>query len=403
MLILKKHSTIALGYFLLIAFLGVVLRLFPIVSIPSNYKFLVHTHSHVALLGWVYTALSTIIFKQYLQNSNINKKYNRIFWFTQVTIVGMLISFPFTGYAFFSILFSTLFLVSSYMFAWLVFRFTPTELKQRSSYKFIRIALWYMIISSLGPWMLGIIMQTSGQGSSVYKNAIYFYLHFQYNGWFIIAVIGIFIFILEQNAILFTKKVFNNFYWLLNGGVIATFFISILWMNPPLFINSLSAIGSIFQLIAFGLLLKLIKINKSKLSSIFSPFLVNILKISAVLFLLKLILQLTVCIPFIADVVSYNVDFVIGYIHWVFLGVVSIPILTFLFHYQLAIKSKALFKLYLLGFILIEILIFYKGTLNWFKLNIINNYYHYLAISSGIILIALFGIFLMQFKTIKKI
>ena len=403
MLILKKHSTIALGYFLLIAFLGVILRLFPIVSIPSNYKFLVHTHSHVALLGWVYTALSTIIFKQYLQNSNINKKYNRIFWFTQVTIVGMLISFPFTGYAFFSILFSTLFLVSSYMFAWLVFRFTPTELKQRSSYKFIRIALWYMIISSLGPWMLGIIMQTSGQGSSVYKNAIYFYLHFQYNGWFIIAVIGIFIFILEQNAILFTKKVFNNFYWLLNGGVIATFFISILWMNPPLFINSLSAIGSIFQLIAFGLLLKLIKTNKSKLSSIFSPFLVNILKISAVLFLLKLILQLTVCIPFIADVVSYNVDFVIGYIHWVFLGVVSIPILTFLFHYQLAIKSKALFKLYLLGFILIEILIFYKGTLNWFKLNIINNYYHYLAISSGIILIALFGIFLMQFKTIKKI
>jgi hypothetical protein len=398
---LKKHSTIALGYFLLIALLGVILRLFPITSIQSNYKFLVHTHSHVALLGWVYTALSTIIFKQYLQNANVDKKYTRIFWFTQVTIVGMLVSFPFTGYAFLSILFSTLFLVSSYMFAWLFFKFTPTKLKQRNSYKLIRIALWYMIISSLGPWMLGIIMQTSGQGSSLYKNAIYFYLHFQYNGWFIIAVLGIFIFILEQNAILFTKKMFNNFFWLLNSGVIATFFISILWMTPPILINSLSALGSIFQLIAFGLLLNLFKTNKSKLNSIFSPFLVSILKISGALFLVKLILQMTVCIPFIANLVSYNVDFVIGYIHWVFLGVVSIPILTFLFHYQLATKSKALLVTYISGFILTETLIFYKGIINWLELTVINNYYHYLAIASSIIFIALFGVFLVQFKTKK--
>lgn len=402
MLSLKKQSTIAIGYFFLIAFLGVILRLFPVVSISSNYKFLVHTHSHVALLGWVYTALATIIFKQYLQDVKIDKKYNRIFWFTQVTIVGMLVSFPFTGYAFVSILFSTLFLVSSYMFAWLFFKFTPTKLKQRNSYKLIRIALWYMIISSLGPWMLGIIMQTSGQESSLYKNAIYFYLHFQYNGWFIIAVLGIFIFILEQNAVLFTKKMFNNFFWLLNSGVIATFFISILWMKPHVLINSLSAIGSVFQLIAFVILLKLIKTKKSKLASIFSSFLVNILKISGVLFLIKLVLQLTVCIPFIADVISYNVDFVIGYIHWIFLGVVSIPILTFLFHYKLAIKNKTLLGVYISGFILTEVLIFYKGIINWLELALINNYYHYLVIASGLILLAIFGLFLIQFKTKKN-
>jgi len=396
---LKKHSIIALGYFFLIAILGVMLRLFPIVSISSNYKFLVHTHSYVALLGWIYTALSTIICKQYLQNANVAKKYNRIFWFTQVTIIGMLVTFPFTGYAFFSIVFSTLFLISSYFFAWLIFKYTPTKLKQRNSYKLIRIALWYMIISSLGPWMLGIIMQTSGQESSLYKNAIYFYLHFQYNGWFIIAILGVFIYILEQHSILFSKKAFNNFFWLLNTGVIATFFISILWMIPPFIINSLALIGSIFQLIAFGLLLKLVKINKSKLNSIFSPFLSAILKISAGLFLVKLVLQLTVCIPLVADVVSYNVDFVIGYIHWIFLGVVSIPILIFLFYYQLAIKSKTFLAIYILGFVLTECLIFYKGIVIWLELNLITNYYHYLAVASGIILLAIFGIFLIQLKS----
>jgi len=398
MLTLKKHSTIALSYFFLIALLGVVLRLFPIVSISPNYKFLVHTHSHVALLGWVYTALATIIYKQYLQNANVSKKYNRIFWITQVTIVGMLVSFPFIGYAFLSILFSTLFLISSYLFTWLVFKFTPNKLKQRNSYKLIRVALWYMIISSLGPWMLGIIMQTSGQGSSLYKNAIYFYLHFQYNGWFIIAIIGVFLHILEQHTIQFSKKVFNTFFWLLNSSVIATFFISILWMKPPLFVNSLAAIGSIFQLIAFGLLLKLIKVNNSKLQSLFSLFLGKVLILSGVLFLVKFILQLTVCIPFVADVVSYNVDFVIGYIHWIFLGVVSIPILAYLYYYQLAIKSKRFLAIYLIGFILTECLIFYKGIVIWLQLNLITNYYHYLAVASGIILLGVFGVFLIQLK-----
>lgn len=396
--ILKKHSTIALGYFFLIAILGLILRLFPIVSFTSNYKFLVHSHSHVALLGWVYTALSTIIYKHYLQNANVDKKYSRLFWFTQVTIVGMLITFPFTGYALFSILFSTLFLISSYLFAWLIFKFTPLKLKQRNSYKLIRIALWYMIISSLGPWMLGIIMQTSGQESSLYKNAIYFYLHFQYNGWFIIAIIGIFLYILEQHSIQFSKKVFKQFFWLLNSGVIATFFISILWMTPPLIINSLAAIGSIFQLISFGLLVKLVQTNKSKFDSIFPPYIRAILKISTGLFLAKLVLQLTACIPFIADVISYNVDFVIGYIHWVFLGVVSIPILVFLFYYQLAIKNKTFLTVYILGFLLTECLLFYKGIVIWLQLNLISNYYHYLAIASGILLFAIFGIFLIQLK-----
>lgn len=398
---LKKYSTIAIGYFFLIALLGVILRLFPIVKISSNYKFLVHTHSHIALLGWVYTALSIIIYKQYLHNSNIAEKYSRVFWLTQVTIVGMLITFPITGYAFLSILFSTLFLISSYIFSWLIFKFTSKKLKEKNSYKLIRAALWYMIISSLGPWMLGIIMQTSGQGSSLYKNAIYFYLHFQYNGWFIIAIIGIFVHLLEQHTILFSKKVFNNFYWLLNIGVIATFLISILWMVPPLFINVIAVIGSIFQLIAFGFLLKLINVNKAKLNSIFSSFLGKLLKISALLFLVKLVLQIAVCFPFISDIVSYNIDFVIGYIHWIFLGVVSIPILTFLFHYHLAKNNKILLVLYLLGFALTEILIFYKGTINWFQLSIINNYYHCLAIASGIILISLCGVFIIQLKAKK--
>ncbi|MCK5867256.1 MAG: hypothetical protein KAG14_02565, partial [Mycoplasmataceae bacterium] len=106
---IKVQINIALGYFLIIALLGTLLRLFFVTNIPLHYKHIVHAHSHVALLGWIYTALTSLIYFCYLKEHQIQKKYNTLFWFTQVTIIGMLISFPIIGYALYSIIFSTLF------------------------------------------------------------------------------------------------------------------------------------------------------------------------------------------------------------------------------------------------------------------------------------------------------
>ena len=74
---LQKHSKIALGYFFIIAFLGVLLRLFSVYDLSFTYRFVVHTHSHIALLGWVYTAITTLIFKMYLSELNIKSKYQK--------------------------------------------------------------------------------------------------------------------------------------------------------------------------------------------------------------------------------------------------------------------------------------------------------------------------------------
>lgn len=388
---LKKYSTLALTYFLIIAILGVIMRLFPIIQISANYKFLVHTHSHVALLGWVYTALTTLIYLLYLRKSQIHKRFKNTFIFTQVTIIGMLLSFPFIGYAFFSILFSTLFLIASYLFTWLVFKYTPTELKQTYSYKLIKIALWYMIISSIGPWTLGAIMSTLGQGSSLYKNAIYFYLHFQYNGWFLVALLGLFTRILEQQNIVFSKIEFSIIYWLFNTGVVATFLISILWMSPSISINGIAGIGSILQLIAFIIFIK--KLNDIKLES--NQYLLNLF---IVFFLIKLIMQLLGCFPYFSSSISYNVDLVIGYIHWVFLGVVSIGLLSLLSHCKLIKVTKVTITLYTIGFLLAEALLFYKGIVVWLELNLNINYYHYLAGASIILLLSIVRLFILQLK-----
>lgn len=114
MIDLKKHTLIALGYFLLAALLGVFLRFFFVTSIPANFRYVVHAHSHIALLGWVYLGLSALIYKMYFSEAKKGKTYKRIFWFTQITLLGMLFTFPFTGYAALSITFSTLFLFARF-------------------------------------------------------------------------------------------------------------------------------------------------------------------------------------------------------------------------------------------------------------------------------------------------
>ncbi|SNZ01493.1 hypothetical protein [Flagellimonas pacifica] len=395
---LKKHSIYALGYLLLIALLGMALRLFQLVELPFDYRFLVHTHSHVALLGWVYTALTTLIYKSYLSNASIHKKYQNLFWFTQATIVGMLLTFPFTGYALFSIIFSTLFLFASYFFMWLFLKYTSEKQKEAHSYKCIRISLCYMAISSIGPWALGIIMNTAGSGSDLYRNAIYFYLHFQYNGWFIIALLGLFLYILEQREINLPQKTFRPFFWMINLGVVLTFGISLLWMKPHFTIYIFSAIGSILQLLAMGVLMKSLYALSEKLKQATTKLFFFLMELVALLFLMKLIFQLIGTIPYFALVISSNIDLIIGYLHWTFLGVISTAILAFLSQFKLIHLTKRTVILYLIGFFLTEALLFYKGLTVWLKTSLATDYLWYLAAASSILLLGIINIFINQFR-----
>lgn len=398
---LKNHITVALGYFLVIAILGLVLRLFFVVDIDLNYRHIVHTHSHIALLGWVYTALSTLIYYCFIDQKNISKKYRRLFWCTQLTFIGMLISFPLTGYALFSIIFSTLFLLVSYWFFGFIIKHTKQKLKNGNSYKLIKVSFWFMMFSSIGPWVLGAIMNTLGNTSIWYKNAIYFYLHFQYNGWFIVALIGLFFYQLEKQQIEISKKEFKRFYWLLISSVLLTFCISVLWTKPPIIFNLLGGLGSILQFFAFGYLFKILKPQIKNLS-LRTPLTKLVFTTVIVLFALKMLMQLMGAIPYFAHLISVQIDFAIGYLHWTFLGVVSIAILGFLHQFRLITLSKRSFQLYFIGFVLTEVLIFYKGITQWLQNALVTNYYWYLAIASIVITLGILMIFLKQLRVQKS-
>jgi len=389
MMNLKRHINLALGYFIFAAVLGVVLRSFHLLGIPINYKFIVHTHSHIALLGWVYMAIATLLYRLYLQSRELDKKYRRIFWFTQITLGGMLVTFPFQGYALFSIIFSTLFLIASYWFTWFFLNNVPNSLKKANSYKCIKYALWYMVVSSLGPWILGGVMNTLGAASIWYRLAIYFYLHFQYNGWMIFALMGVLFYVFEQNDIQVPQAGFKRFFWSMNMGIVLTFFLSTLWLNPPAVFFIMGGLGAILQIIAFTILFSMVFKLKSRFYEPFTSFQISIFKTVAFIFGVKIMLQLISSIPYFSNLAAIITDFTIGYLHWTFLGVVTIGLFLFLDYFEILKLPQRAYLLYVLGFVGTEALIFYKGITAWQGWPILSSFSDILAMVSLLIPIGL--------------
>ncbi|MCL6218967.1 hypothetical protein [Zunongwangia pacifica] len=395
MLQLKKHINIALLYFLMVGAMGVLLRLFYVTPVLVNYRYIVHAHSHVALLGWVYLAISTIIYRMYFSEKVVDKAYQKIFLLTNMSILGMMFSFPFQGYALFSIIFSTLFLIASYLLAWFFLKKVPSNFKKSCSYWCVKAALCYMVLSSLGPWAVGGIMGTLGKSSIWYKLAIYFYLHFQYNGWFILALIGVLFFIAERVKIDIPKQKFFRFFWLINAGIVFSFFLSVLWLKPPAIFYWLAALGAMLQVAAFFEFFYIIKKIWKYLQDQLTVISALLLKISAGCLSIKILLQLFSALPFFAELSFKYTDFVIGYLHWTFLGVISLALFGFLNHFNFIKINRGQFWLYVTGFILSEGLIFYKGVFLWMRWGLLNNYFEILVGISALIPVSI-GIILFQ-------
>lgn len=388
---LRRHIGIAIFYFLLVAVMGIAMRLFIVQENLGfiNYKYLTHAHSHVALLGWIYLGIITLIYYAFLKNSEQAKQYRRIFIFTNISIVGMLLTFPIQGYALFSIIFSTLFLFISYWFAWFAMKYRAKNVTARFSWRLIKASLWYMVLSSIGPWAIGGVMATLGSESIWYKSAIYFYLHFQYNGWFVLALLGIFFYILEEKGVTFDPRRLKSFFFLLNVGIILSLFLSILWVEPPIIFYILGGIGAVAQAQAFYELYMLWKPHFFSILKRVPRQSALLLRVAAVLMASKVYMQMMSAIPYYAKLAYQLKDFVIGYLHLVFLGVVIPLMLVLLKHFKLIRISNTFLYLFLITVAVTEILIFYKAFALWLKVPLTAEYYTYLAYISCLFPVAI--------------
>jgi hypothetical protein len=390
----KKLVITCLINFFIAALMGLALRYTFISPISINYRFLTHAHSHIAMLGWVYLMIYTFFVYYYI--SNKKPIYNILFWITEVSVIGMMISFPVQGYAAISITFSTLHIFCSYYFVRLIWRNHKTVSK--TSKLLLKGSLLFMLISTIGVWCLGPAVGLLGQASAFYQIAIQFFLHFQFNGWFLMAVLAIFFHKLHIKD----SKEFRLFFKLIIISTILTFALPVNWFAPHASLLWINGIGVLLQITALYVFLKLIKSKFQLLIKNNSNITKFMFRFALFCYISKISIQTLSLIPEISNVAYQHRNLVIGFIHLTMLGVISGFLLSFILQSKLVKINKTLtfsIQLFILGFILTEFILLLQGGLFFFGKDMIPNYYLLLFLSSILLPLGISGLIFNMIKT----
>jgi hypothetical protein len=363
---LRKWLTISFLNLLLVAGLGVMLRYKIAFYLPfMEQKFLLHSHSHFAFTGWItQTLLVLLVYHLSLKMGYpAVKRYNWLLYANLISAYGMLISFVIQGYAFYSISFSTLSIIVSFFFAAFYWKDLNRIKETLVSHWWFKAALVFSVISSLGTFGLAYIMVNKIVDQNWYLATIYFFLHFQYNGWFLFAGMGLLVTRLEKisGAVKNLKMAFYLFCF----TCIPAYFLSALWLPIPAVIYFVIIAAVIAQLIGWGLMTNVFIKNKKAISLQFSKYGKILLLLSAIAFSIKLVLQSGSIHPALSHL-SYGFrPIIIGYLHLVLLAVTSIFIIGYIVSIELIPVTKSLVTgifIFVAGIIINELLLMLQGV-----------------------------------------
>jgi len=316
--------TLSLVNLCIVALLGMTLRtkfLFPIKFI--DYKNFLSAHSHFAFGGWLTLALMILFVDNLLSGDQKQKKiYQWILWGIEITSLGMLITFPFQGYALFSIIFSTAFIFITYGFSWVFIKDLQRAKKDRSIALLSTSALLCLIISSVGPFTLAYMLATKTGNAFLYRDAIYTYLHFQYNGFFTLAVFALFF---NQLPVFINDNVRKRVWYFalsLCVSVVPALFLSLLWHGYNIYVQAIALTGCVLIITSLVFFFRIVS-NRKTYAPLISPFGKTLLICSMVSFVIKMFLQMGTIIPVLGNAVFGYRPIIIGFLHLVFLGFVS--------------------------------------------------------------------------------
>jgi len=387
----------------IVAALGVLMRYKIGFEFPYlDQKHLQHSHSHFAFAGWLGHTLM-VLMVYFLQTKITNfkgNKYKNIIIFNLICSYGMLVSFIIEGYGLVSIILSTASILVSYVFGYRFIKdlkLLDDDLLAKSWFK---AAIFFNIISSLGTFYLAYMMASKNVVQDWYLSSIYYYLHFQYNGWFFFACMGL------AFGFLNLRKSEHSFYEtsfkLFAIACVPAYFLSTLWLDLPPWIYIITVIAAIIQVFAwFKLLTVLLKARKNALEN-YSPLLRYILMFVSFALSIKLILQLGSTIPFISNLAFGFRPIVIAYLHLVLLAIITLFIFFYIYANHLIFISKKIkygILLFSIGVLLNEIVLAVQGlaSFSYTTIPYVNE------ILFGIAIILFIGIGLIAYFSIKKV
>ena len=394
---IRRWLQVALFNLLLVASLGVIMRYKIAFSLPLiNQQYLLHAHSHFAFAGWVTQALMSLLVLYLYERGNTIafRKYKWILYANLFTAYGMLLTFPFEGYALLSIIFSTLSIFVSYFFAVKFWKDLNRLSEKNNADSWFKAAVLFNALSSLGAFSLAAMLATKNIHPNSYLASIYFFLHFQYNGWFFFACMGLLIYRLTKYGISHRKlKVVFTLFVL---ACVPAYFLSALWLPLPQWVYLLVVVAAFLQLAAWLLLLKLIRKYLSQIKMNVAVLPKRLFILCGIALSIKLCLQAGSVIPSLSRLAFGFRPIVIGYLHLVLLGVITLFILSYSTAFKLIPVNKKTaggIIVFTAGIIANEILLMIQGVadLNYEAVPFINE----MLLAAALILFA--GIFIINY------
>lgn len=329
---LKRYLRISFFNLSLVAAIGVVLRYKIAFSLPFvDQKHLLHGHSHFAFAGWITQTLMVLMIHWLSQHSG-HDEWMRYKWILATNLLaayGMLLSFPVQGYGAVSILFSTFSVFVSYVFAYRYWKDLDQLKEQTVVHYWFKAGLLLGVVSSIGTFGLAFMMANKIIHQNWYLAAVYFYLHFQYNGWFFFASMGLLYSLLPVEVI--SGHAFKNVFICFAFAAVPAYFLSTLWLPLPLWLFVIVVVASFVQLFAWLLLLSSLFRYKEILKKKMNLPAKWLLALSGCALTIKLSLQLGSTIPSLSQLAFGFRPIVVAYLHLVLLGVITLFLLGYVF------------------------------------------------------------------------
>ena len=237
----------------IVALLGVILRSKIVFSLPLiNYNHLLEAHGHFTFGGWVTPVLMTLFIYELLPESISQRLIYQWLLGSLVTCAwGLLVAFAVQGYSTISIIVSLCFVLLTWLTGFIFIR-DLVRTKLASCVKLLALtSILCLILSSSGVIVITYIYFIKSFDAILYRDALFTYLHFQYNGFFTLAIFAILFNLIERRAPEKAKRDIYRFSITLCVSIIPSLFLSYLWQDPNIWFRFVAITGSILLLLSF--------------------------------------------------------------------------------------------------------------------------------------------------------
>lgn len=382
---MKRWYLIAFSNLLIAAIMGALLRGQFLGEIPFvRFRPWMHAHSHVAMLGWLFTGL-VVVLTHDGGRGTLSRGMQRMLVVLQVAVVGMLLSFPVQGYGAVSISASTLHMVVSYFVLALLWRQSLAWPREGSG----RLTRWSIILyflSTLGVWAMAPLIATGNQGKEIYYWAVQFYLHFQFNGWFWFAALALGVRWAERQGFQLSIDRLTLGLWIISA--ILTYALAIAWSEPHPAVFATVSLGVLLQVWAAMRSLRILKRLQRRAHEQFPTWGKVLVGVALVGMGMKVLVQAAVAVPSVAVMAFTLRSYVMGFIHLNTLAIMTTLLLVYaLLQGWLPVRNlavKAGVALLTGGIILSELLLFTQGTFFWAGWGMIPGHYLHMVLASAL-------------------